>query len=132
MLQIEPRDPAVHNSELLERAGIAHELGNLIQTASSAMNILARSAPMQGAAGIEPVLSGARASLDRAGSLVRQTLLRAMQAEAKPQTVDVHRCLADVERVVLYSWPAGIGVRLSMRSGPARVACDPLALHNAI
>jgi hypothetical protein len=53
--------------------GIIHDLGNLIQIASSAVNIVARS-PSIRSAGLEAAIAGARRSLERAGALVRMTI----------------------------------------------------------
>src|SRR5690606_28331445 len=74
-------------------AGVVHDLGNLIQIASSAMNILARN-PRVYASELEPVIAGARVSLDRAGALVRQTMgvMHARRATTGP--ADVAACLA--------------------------------------
>lgn len=141
MLQNEPYPsavPAVQSRNdfrypgLLERAGLAHELGNLIQVASSAMNIVSRNSNIQTNADLEPVLSGARTSLDRAGLLVRQTLLREKTADEEFDPIEVGQYLTDVARVVLHTWPPEIRVRLSLQPDLPAVRCDPLALHNAI
>src|SRR5690606_30550062 len=60
------------------------------------------------------------------------TLLQAIESRAAPEAVEVKRCLADVERVVLYTWPPEIRVKLVLQPGLPRVACNPLDLHNAI
>jgi hypothetical protein len=48
-------------------------LGNLIQIASSAVNIVAHNQSIH-TADLEPVIAGAKASLERAGVLIRQTI----------------------------------------------------------
>ena len=136
MFQIEPYQPVLRaesrSSQLLKHSNFSHELGNLIQVASSAMNIIARSSGVKTDADLEPVLSGARTSLDRAGVLVRQALLHTNDAEAGLEVVEVEHCLMDVGRVVQHIWPPEIGVSLSLQPDLPGVCCDPLALHNAI
>ncbi|WP_292312941.1 hypothetical protein [Mesorhizobium sp.] len=54
-------------------AGIVHDLGNLIQVASSALNLVARDPSVSTAPALEPVIASARTALQRAGALVRET-----------------------------------------------------------
>jgi signal transduction histidine kinase len=112
-------------------AGIVHDLGNLIQIASSAVNIVARNPRIQ-ADDLAILMSGARTSLDRAGALVRQTLGTARERIAAVEHVSVAACLSEIEALVRATW--GRTVRLDVRAEPnlPSVACDPLALQNAV
>ena len=64
MPKLEPNKPILHAGQaaastrldLLRSAGVAHELGNLIQIASSAVNIIARSSRFDVAPALEPVI----------------------------------------------------------------------------
>src|SRR5688572_223222 len=53
-----------------------HDLGNLIQVVSSGMNILARDPNVIAAPAVLEVVGGARAALERAGALIRNTMAR--------------------------------------------------------
>jgi hypothetical protein len=53
--------------------GIIHDLGNLIQIASSAVNIVAHNQSIH-TADLEPVIAEAKTSLERAGVLIRLTI----------------------------------------------------------
>ena len=57
----------------MSAAGIVHDLGNLIQVASSALNHLARDPSVSAAPALGPVIVGAKTALERASGLVRQT-----------------------------------------------------------
>ena len=63
-------------------AGIVHDLGNLIQIASSAVNIVARRLSSD-TSDLNPVIAGAKTSLERAGVLVRQTIGVAREGTAE-------------------------------------------------
>lgn len=111
--------------------GIVHDLGNLIQIASSAVHILARRLPPH-AGDLDPVIAGAKTSLDRAGTLVRQTIGMVRAHTAEVERVSLAACLAEIETLVRISWDHR--VQLDVRAGPdlPPVKCDPLALQNAV
>src|SRR5262245_53273435 len=77
-------------------AGIIHDLGNLIQIASSAVNIVARN-PSIDTASLEPVIAGARASLEKAGALVRQTMGLARERASAAERVSLSACMTEVQ-----------------------------------
>ncbi|MGB3901088.1 MAG: sensor histidine kinase [Mesorhizobium sp.] len=117
---------------LLESAGVAHELGNLIQIASSAVNIIARSSRFDVAPTLEPVISGARASLERAGVLVRQSLHHADRNVTEAAHIDVAQSLEEIVALIQSTWPPKH--RLVLNLGPAlpAVKCTSLGLQSAI
>src|SRR5215470_11336564 len=82
-----------------ETAGIIHDLGNLIQIASSAVNLVARN-PSIHTPDLAAIISGARTSLERAGALVRMTIGTARQKASTFEQVSVATCLAEVESLV--------------------------------
>ena len=57
-------------------AGIVHDLGNLIQIAVSAINVLGRSQAVKEDPGVNSLIEKARTSLQSAGQLVHQTMGR--------------------------------------------------------
>lgn len=116
----------------LESAGVAHELGNLIQIASSAVNIIARSSRFDVTPALEPVISGARASLDRAGTLVRQSLHQAGRASTEASHVDVSHSLTEILDLLKPTWEPTHRIALDVDAVLPAVKCEPLGLQSAI
>lgn len=112
-------------------AGIVHDLGNLIQIASSAVNIVARN-PNIHTADLEPVIAGAKTSLERAGVLVRQTISVASHRAAAAEHVSLAACLSEVEALVKITWGQGIRLDVCVNENLPDVKCDPLGLQNAV
>jgi signal transduction histidine kinase len=113
-------------------AGIVHDLGNLIQVASSALNRVARDPSVSTAPALDPVIASARTALQQAGALVRETVGRAAASHRAPEHASVGACLAEVENLVRSAWETN--VRLEVRVGrdlPA-AKCDPLGLQSAV
>src|SRR5690606_18708883 len=77
-------------------AGAVHDLGNLIQLASSAIGIIGRS-PEVREGRLAMLAASAHASLDRAGLLVRQALDRARRSPDPAQRARLADCLAEVD-----------------------------------
>ncbi|MGB3389937.1 MAG: ATP-binding protein [Pseudaminobacter sp.] len=118
--------------ELLESASIAHELGNLIQIASSAVNIIARHSRPDGASVLEPVISGARTSLDRAGALVRQAIRPVDRPGRTIERVDVVQSLLEVRGLIQYSWTPKYRIEILASAGLPPVECTRSGLQGAI
>ena len=112
-------------------AGLVHDLGNLIQIASSSVNIIA-SYPNINTAGLTPVIAGAKTSLDRAGALVRHAIRTAIDRAAAVEQVSVAACFAEVEMLVQRTWGPSIQLDVQINSDLPAVRCDPMALQNAI
>lgn len=115
----------------IAKAGIVHDLGNLIQIASAAINIVERS-PHMAPADAGQMLNRARVSLEHAGAIVRQNVghLRD-QAMAAPLS-DVARCLADVLTLVEAMDEPGLILQLDITPDLPAVRCDPIGLRRAI
>lgn len=130
--------PFRHPGSSASRGGVEssvsaiHDLGNLIQVASSGISILARDPDVIAAPSLSDVVNGARAALDRAGSLVRNAIAKGSEQRCKADLVSVATCLAEIKRLVEIAW--GGAVRLEVRVGPnlPMVACDYLALQSAL
>lgn len=123
---------AVRRRSLLESAGVAHELGNLIQIASSAVNIIARSSRFDVTPALEPVISGARASLDRAGTLVRQSFHQANRVSSEADHVDIAQSLAEIVDLIKPTWAPKHRIALDLGSALPPVKCTSLGLQSAI
>jgi signal transduction histidine kinase len=111
--------------------GIIHDLGNMIQIASAAVNIVARD-PGANPADLEPVIAGARASLERAGALVRQTIGMMSERATAAEQVSLAAVLSEVESLVQVTW--GNCIQLDVWASPdlPTVKCDQLALQNVV
>jgi signal transduction histidine kinase len=112
-------------------AGIVHDLGNLIQIASSAVSIVARS-PRIRDANLESVISGATISLERAATLVRRGIGVARESVAAPERVSVADCLSEVEALTYIGWGPHVRVEIHTEGNLPDVNCDRLALQNAV
>ena len=101
-----------NGSAAFPETGIVHDLGNLIQIATAAVNIIARN-PRVHATDLEPVLAGAQTSLERAGALVRRTvgLMRERSAAAEP--VNLASCLEEIEALTRITWEHRLDVTIS-------------------
>lgn len=128
MMQFETR---ANGTEMRARdvpAGVVHDLGNLIQIATSAVNILARNPSLQDNA----VIAGAQASLRQAGALVRQTMGAGRTQERSVELVNVAACFAEVEALVRIAWDSRFRLRVRAPEGLPPVLCDPIGLQNAV
>jgi signal transduction histidine kinase len=117
----------------MSTAGIVHDLGNLIQVASSALNHLARDPGVSAAPALGLVIAGAKTALDRAGGLVRQTISLARESHTEIEHTNVGVCLAEIESLIRSAWDANI--RLEIRvcwDDLPLVRCDRIGLQNAV
>ncbi|MBB3217236.1 signal transduction histidine kinase [Ochrobactrum sp. RC6B] len=118
--------------DLLERAGVAHELGNLIQIAASALNIIARKAEADGHPVHGAAIDGARVSLDRASVLVRNAIRQAGRIETTVEPIDVKRSLAEIGDLIRDNWAPGHRVDIRFSESLPAVRCLCLELQSAI
>jgi len=118
----------------LPETGLVHDLGNLIQVASSALSLVTRDATVADRPTLEPALDSARVALLRAGTLVREALATAREAHelGAPQLANVSACLAEVETLLRSSWEPKLRLRIHAGSRLPSVPCDHLELQNAI
>jgi signal transduction histidine kinase len=116
----------------MSTAGIVHDLGNLIQVASSALNHLARDPSVSAAPALRPVIAGARTALERAGGLVRQTISVARESHVEIEYTNVGVCLAEVETLMRSAWDTNIRLEVEVGSDLPLVRCDPIGLQNAV
>jgi signal transduction histidine kinase len=113
-------------------AGVVHDIGNLIQIASSAVSLIVREPDMPiGQAG--PMLARAKASLDHAAALVRRNLSMIRQRDtAEVASSNVAACLQDVATLIEAIGEPGLTLELAVDPGLPRVRCDPMAFLNAV
>ncbi|TSE07864.1 ATP-binding protein [Mesorhizobium intechi] len=116
----------------ISAAGIVHDLGNLIQVASSALNHLARDPTVSAAPALGPVIAGAKTALERAGGLVRQTIGAAGGICSDIQQANVGECLAEIETLIRGAWDASIRLKVRLESNLPLIRCDRTGLQNAV
>ncbi len=121
-------DPPVEQST----AGIVHDLGNLIQVASSALNRVARHPNVSTAPAFDPVIASARTALQRASALVRETVGPAAASHRMPEHASVSACLAEVENLVRSAWETNVRLEVHVGRDLPAAKCDPLGLQYAV
>jgi signal transduction histidine kinase len=126
-----PVDAALDEERAFTAAGVLHDLGNLIQIATSALNIIARTPDMP-VTHREPILHRARTSLDHAGTLVRQNVLHARTLSGHPPRSDVGACLADVAALIAAGEERKLSVDVVIAPDLPDIACDPVGLRRAV
>ena len=113
-------------------AGIVHDLGNLIQVATSALNRLARDPNVSTAPALEPVIASARTALQRAGALVRQTIGGARDALRDIEQTDLSNCVAEVETLIRCACEPHVLLEVRVGADLPAAKCDRLGLQNAV
>lgn len=116
----------------MSRAGIVHDLGNLIQVALSALNHLSRDPNIATTPGVGFVIGGAKTALERAGCLVRQTIRTAGEIQGEIAYANVGVCLADLHSVIRSAWDANVHLEIRVASDLPLVRCDRVGLQNAV
>ena len=125
--------PSAHLDEQppIAMAGLVHDLGNLIQIAASALNIIART-PGMPPEHTGPMLNRARTSLDHAGEIVRQNMRRIHDRVQAGGHSDVDACLAEVAMLVDAMDEPGLALAMQVERDLPVVGCDPTGLRRAI
>jgi signal transduction histidine kinase len=113
-------------------AGAAHDLGNLIQIAASALNIISRSPAFGPSSTLEPVAASAKIALQRAGTLIQQTLRLAREGNAAVEPVSTTACLVELEALVKGTWESSVRFDLKADPNLPTVTCNRLGLQSAI
>ena len=109
-------------------AGAVHDLGNLIQIAASAVNIVTRSRDMP-AERSGSLLARATEALDHAGALVHHTIGAFRDRAAAATDTSIAECIALVAALVEVR---GLALEIDLDPDLPIVRCDPLGLQNAI
>jgi signal transduction histidine kinase len=113
-------------------AGIVHDLGNLLQVASSALGIVSRSPNVGAAPALVRVIDSANKSLRRAATLDQQTMRKAREPSDPIEYADVGVCLAEIELLIRTTWPSNIRLETSAVSAFPAVRCSQISLQSAI
>lgn len=127
-----PTESTVGRDLVVATAGVAHDLGNLIQIASSALNILART-PEMPAVHAGPILHRARVSLDHAGTIIRHNIAQARDRDAARHVrSDITVCLAEIATLVEAMDEPRLALELQVEPELPVAACDPVDLRRAV
>ena len=116
----------------LMTAGIVHDLGNMIQVLSSAVSILSRHPGVRSADGLQPVVSGALNSLERAKGLIRQNLGFARGDVVDSEDLDVTLCVAGMERLLRWITASDVTLHLNLAPHTPRLRCNRRDFENAL
>lgn len=114
------------------QAGVVHDLGNLIQVALSGLNLIARDPALSYVPELQPVVIGARAALNSAGALVRETVGEDRKNHLRDLTTDVGDCLTELRTLSRTVWTSRIELKARVETGLPRARCDRLGLQNAV
>jgi signal transduction histidine kinase len=112
--------------------GLIHDLGNLIQVASSAVRLMARGSGAEAAVDLQPLIAGARTALDRASAIVRQTIASARNDASILEHVNVTACLAEIGKLTRHMWTSSTWLDIATSSDSLTVTSSGLSLQNAI
>ena len=112
-------------------AGTVHDLGNLIQVASSAVNIVARGADLP-ATQRKPMLDRARESLDQAAALAQNAIRLIRGHAALIEYADVGSCIREVAGKIEQDATSGLIVRVQVEPDLPSIQCSNLGLQCAL
>jgi len=112
-------------------SGLAHDLRNLLQTASSAINIIDRSAHAR-SPHVRRAIAGARTSLTTASELLTRILDVPRTASAAARITDVEECLEEIAVIAATGMDAGIELVFMLDGELLPAQCDKTDLRNAV
>lgn len=112
-------------------AGVIHDLGNLIQIATSAINIVART-PNMPATHAGPMLDRAKMCLEHAGALVHQNIGLIRNRVIADERSSVAGCLSDVAALVEAMGEPGLVLDVDVEPNLPKVQCDPIGIRRAV
>jgi signal transduction histidine kinase len=115
------------------RAGTAHDLGNLIQIASSSFNLLARDPTVLTSDLLGPVVAAGALALDKAGAMVRQRVAPPQSTQPADPRTDVRNCIQELDVIVGSTWePGRFSIDLDLEADLPNARCDRQGLQNAL
>ncbi|NIJ21644.1 signal transduction histidine kinase [Sphingomonas naasensis] len=115
----------------MSMAGIVHDLGNLIQIATSAIGIVSRTPDMP-AVHAGPILARARCSLEQAGAIVRQSLGGLRDHATAIDHTNVQACLADIAALIETMETPELVLETAVTADLPEARCDPIRLRRAL
>lgn len=119
-------------SEREATLGVVQDLGNLVQIAISALNIISRNPELSTGLPLEPFVASAGAALRRASVLVHQTLRLDHDGHTTSEPVDICACLMEIEALVRTTWKRGIALELYASQALPVITCNRAELQSAL
>lgn len=111
--------------------GLAHDLGNLLQAATSAINIIEREAGAR-TAHLRRAIDGARLSIGHASELVRRAIEGRLKGPDQEAGTDVEQCLGEIACVLASPSDQRVAIDYVIEEELPPVACDRVSFHNAL
>lgn len=116
---------------IIAAAGVLHDLGNLIQIASSAINIIGRNSHMP-AIHAAPMIERARLCLEHAGALVRQNIELLRNRTISDENRSIATCLADVATMIEALGEPDFRVEFQVEPNLPEARCDAVGMCRAL
>jgi signal transduction histidine kinase len=114
-------------------AGTAHDLGNLMQIASSSLNLLARDPTILTSDRLGPIVAAGALALDKAGAMVRERIAPSQSRQAADPGTDVRDCIRELDDIVRATWePGRFSIVLHVEPNLPAARCDRQGLQNAL
>lgn len=115
-------------------AGIVHDLGNLIQVVSAAVNIIGRNPNVMATSSLLPIVARARVSLESASALVRQTMASARErtAETNDDIVNVDLALSPLTDVLASLCEPDVAFQMTLQRDLPPIRCSSVGLRTAV
>jgi signal transduction histidine kinase len=123
------------NAQDDENAGIVHDLGNLIQVVSAAINIIGRNPSVMGTSSLLPIVARARVSLESASALVRQTMACARDRsviDTNAELVNIKATLSPLTDVLASLCDSSIEFQMALQDDLPPVRCSSVDLRTAV
>ena len=114
-------------------AGTAHDLGNLMQIASSSFNLLARDPTILTSDRLGRVVAAGARALDKAGAMVREQVAPSQSTKPADPCTDVIDCIRELDDIVRSTWePGRFSIVLRVEPNLPAARCDRQGLQNAL
>lgn len=116
----------------LMTAGVAHDLGNMLQVVSSAVRLIDQKLDPATRAELAPLTAGAMDSVSRAGSLSRQILDLSRSSAATREITCLDRTLNSIRNLVILMAGPEVAVEFATPGSLPQVVCNTRELENVI
>jgi signal transduction histidine kinase len=113
-------------------AGVAHDLGNLLQIIASGLQLIDRNLRQSTGADLKPFCDGALAAIDRAAMLRLQILNSARARDTLPSRIDLGAAVAGILSLIELAAGPEIHVEAPAAKENVRVHCDAQGLEQVI
>jgi signal transduction histidine kinase len=113
-------------------AGIAHDLGNIIQILSSTVELLDQHPTIKTTMSLQPPMRRAASSVARATALIAQIIRFARGGAAENESVDLKQCLMDLKPLLLWIGNNRTRIDIQVDADTPPLVCNRSHLENAI